>query len=549
MDESIELNEVIERPQAPQRAPRLFRNLTSLAGAAIMIASLVSILFLFFAEMMGEHDKPYLGMFTYIIFPSFLILGLSVFLIGMLMERRRRRRMAPDEVAAYPRIDLNDPRKRRQFFTFLGLTFIFLFVSAFGSYRAYEYTDSVAFCGQLCHGPMNPEFVAYQNSPHARVRCVDCHVGPGAGWYVRSKLSGAYKVYAVLFNKYPRPIPTPVHNLRPAQDTCEQCHWPEKFFGAQLKTFNHYSYDEANTLRQTRMLINTGGGSPEKGLVTGIHWHMNIANEITYISTDEHRQVIPWVRMKDRYGNITEYKAIGSDISPDQVESGAIRRMDCVDCHNRPSHIYVPPDRAVDEAFLAQRMDQSLPFLKRQAVAALSGDYSTTDEAVAAIASSLDEFYRANYPEVYNSRRDSINAAIAELQRIFRTYFFPEMKVSWQTHPDNIGHFYFQGCFRCHDGKHVSTSDPTKIIRTDCNICHTVLDEKEGGTPTEGGTPIAVQNGNFQHFVVFGEEHKKFQCNYCHSGAGIPAKTFQHPAKQIDITGQTCTSCHVSRGQ
>src|SRR5262249_32998866 len=159
-------------------------------------------------------------------------------------------------------------------------------------------------CGQLCHTVMKPEFTAYQAGPHARVNCVDCHVGPGAKWYLRSKITGAYQLYSVALNKYPRPVPSPVHNLRPAEETCEKCHWPEKFFGAQLKIINRFGYDEHNTPKQIRLLINTGGGSPASGRVFGIHWHMNIANEISFISTDEQRQVVPWVRMKDQQGHV-----------------------------------------------------------------------------------------------------------------------------------------------------------------------------------------------------------------------------------------------------
>ena len=245
-----------DNPDGPRSG--LYRNFISFAGIAIVFASLASIVLLFLIEFFGARENPYLGIVTYIMLPSVMVLGLMTIPIGMLLERRRRRRLAPSETRAYPSIDLNDPRRRRSLLVFLGLTLLFVFVSAFGSYRAYEYTDSVAFCGQLCHSVMKPEFVAYQASAHARVRCVDCHVGSGAGWYVKSKLSGAYQVYSVNFNKYPRPIPTPVHDLRPAQETCEQCHWPEKFFGAQLKIFNHYGYDEANSLSQTRMLIKIG---------------------------------------------------------------------------------------------------------------------------------------------------------------------------------------------------------------------------------------------------------------------------------------------------
>ena len=94
-------------------------------------------------------------------------------------------------------------------------------ISAVLSYRAYQFTDSVAFCGATCHTPMKPEYTAYQDSPHARVPCVGCHVGPGATWYVRSKLSGTYQVYAVFRDVYPRPITTPISDLRPVQQACE----------------------------------------------------------------------------------------------------------------------------------------------------------------------------------------------------------------------------------------------------------------------------------------------------------------------------------------
>jgi nitrate/TMAO reductase-like tetraheme cytochrome c subunit len=262
------------------QSPGLFHNLISLVGAAIVTASIASIVFLVLIEFLGSKDNPYLGIYTYIMFPAFLLLGLLLVFAGMLRERRRRRRH-DYEGTAYPVIDLNDPRRRRTLKIFVTVTFLFLLVSAFGSYRAYEYTESVQFCGQLCHEPMNPEFVAFSAAPHSRIRCVDCHVGSGADWYLRSKFAGARQLYAFAFNKYQRPIPTPVHNLRPARDTCEQCHWPEKYFGQQLKEFNYYGYDEKNTPGQTRMLINTGGGSPAAGPVTGIHWHMNLANEIT----------------------------------------------------------------------------------------------------------------------------------------------------------------------------------------------------------------------------------------------------------------------------
>ena len=495
--------------ETESKTPGLSQNFVSLFGLTVVFASVAGIIFSFLIELLGSRQNPYLGIFSYIVFPSFLFFGLILFFGGRLLERRRRRKPG---MVGYPILDLNNPRRRRQFLTFSAGIFLFLFVSAFGSYRAYEYTESVVFCGQLCHIPMHPEFTAYQESPHARVGCVDCHVGKGAGFYVKSKLSGAYQVYSATFDKFPRPIPTPVENLRPAQETCETCHWPAKFFGAQLKVFSHYGFDEDNTLSQTRMLINTGGGSAEKGMVAGIHWHMNISNEITYVATDEQRQVIPWVRLKDRAtGEVVEYLARGSQLTAAQIEQSAKRTMDCVECHNRPSHIYVPPDRSVNEAMVVGRIDASLPYIKQKSVEVLTRRYSSTDEAIKSIGSILDDYYRTTYPTVYSTRGDSIRAAISEVQRIFRVSIFPEMKVDWQTHPDNVGHYYNLGCFRCHDGEHFSPAG--KVIRTDCNICHTTLDQ------TTGTTTIAAKDGAFTHPLELDVSTSK--CTDCHTGKGL----------------------------
>ena len=523
-----------EIEQKVPKTPSIFRNYISLVGAAIVIASLVSVVLLFLIEITSRGDNPYLGILTYIVFPSILMFGLVVVILGAFRERRRRRRASPTEIAAYPSLNLNDPRARRAVFAFLCVTFLFISASAFGSYRAYEYTESVGFCGQTCH-VMKPERTAYQAGAHARVGCVGCHVGPGAGWYVRSKLSGAYQLYSVTFNKYPRPIKTPVHNLRPAQETCEQCHWPEKFFGAQMKIFNRYGYDEQNTLRQRRMLINVGGGSPATGLVTGIHWHMNIGNEVTYVSTDDHRQVIPWVRIKDRQGNVTEFVDRTRPLSAAQIAAADKRKMDCVDCHNRPAHVYLPPDVAVDQSFVAGRLDPSLPYLKRKAVEVLSQQYETTPDALNRIAAGLNDFYRTSYPDVYSQKQDAIKGAVTEVQRVFETYFFPEMKTDWQTHPNNIGHLYSSGCFRCHDGEHVSNTG--KVITNNCNVCHTVI--FDSAAPPEKN----VKTGPFQHPVDLGALADEHKCDYCHK----PNKPFQHPVNLGDISQFQCVECHPKK--
>ena len=513
-----------------QSVRSLIRNYVSFAGLVITFTSLACIVLLFLIDLTQRAENPYFGIVTYIILPGFLILGLIVIVAGMIRERRRRRRSPSSEISTYPKIDFNDQRQRRIAVVLLVATFLFVSMSAFGSYKAYQYTESVSFCGEACHSVMNPEFVTFQVAPHAQIRCVDCHVGSGAQWYARSKLAGTRQLFALVRGTYSRPISTPVHNLRPADETCGHCHWSAKFHGSKLKTFNHYAYDEQNSLRQLRMLISVGGGSPETGVVAGIHWHMNIANEITYISTDSQRQVIPWVRVKDRQGNVTEYYDRNRPLTPDQIESAGKRRMDCVDCHNRPAHRYLPPDQAVDQSFASARLDRSLPYLKREAVAALGKQYNTTAEAVNGIASHLDQFYRVSYAELYANRHEAIKSAIGEVQRIFRTYSFPEMKTDWQAHPDNIGHFYFNGCFRCHDGEHVSNTG--KLIRNDCNLCHTVL--ADSASPA-----TSLKTQSFQHPVDLGGLADR-KCETCHK-ANQP---FKHPVNLGDISDFQCVECH-----
>lgn len=492
------------------KMPSLFRNVISVIGGLIALVSIINILFLVFASLTTEDASPYLGILAWMILPGVMVFGLALVFLGAALERRRRRKLAPDVIPEFPRIDLNLPKHRKILVVSVVGATLFILVSLMGSYQAYHYTDTDEFCGLLCHSVMAPEYTAYKASPHARVGCVDCHVGAGAGWYVRSKLSGAYQVYSTAFNKYPRPILTPVENLRPAQQTCETCHWPEKFWGAQLKTFNHFGYDEANTARETQMLIKTGGGSPTTGLTAGIHWHMNIANEITYVPADRQRQVIPYVRMKDKSGKVTEFWAKDSKLTPQQIAGMEHRRMDCIDCHNRPTHIYVPPDRSVDRALLARAIDPALPYAKLQAVEALTQEYKSTNEAMTGIAKKLDEYYKTTYPDIYNSRKQAVQQAITATQEIYKKTIFPEMKVDWRTHPDNVGHFYFPGCFRCHDDQHVSKDG--KTIAKDCNICHAVISQKEAGT-----IMAEAPHNDFQHPVELGDL-REFSCTDCHTG-------------------------------
>jgi len=504
-----------DKTPPPEVEPRhklrmLLRNPISLAGVALAIVSIANIFIFFLIDQIAIRPSPYVGILAYMVSPGFLCLGLLLILVGLLIERRKK----VESTEFYPRLDLNDRAQRSAVISFMTFLIVFVVVSAAGSYKAYEFTESVAFCGQLCHTVMSPEYTAYQLSPHARVACADCHVGPGATWFVKSKLSGSRQVFAAAFNTFPRPIPTPVKNLRPAQETCEQCHWPKKFYGGQLKVFSHYANDEKNTPRQIRMIIKTGGGDPATGAPEGIHWHMNIGNKIEYVATDEKRQVIPYIHVEDLQGRVTEYYAKDSTLTKDQIAKAEKRRMDCVDCHNRPTHIYVPPDLSVDQSLLARHLDSSLPFIKQQAVTVLTGTYKTTDAAMQGIAVGIQDFYEKKYPDVAKSKQLEIRNAVTELQQIFKRTTFPEMKLNWQTHPNNLGHFYSPGCFRCHDGQHVSPDG--RVISRDCNQCHTMMSETNGATNV-AAAPVQ----NFQHPVDIGDL-TQVSCADCHTGGTGP---------------------------
>lgn len=493
----------------------LARNPIGIAGLILAGSSLFAVILLISIDFFRGFANPYLGILTYFVAPAFLIAGLALLVIGALVERHRRLRQEPGSVTRYPRLDLNLPRQRR-FFLAVGFGAVgFLCLTAIGSYRSYEFTESVTFCGRTCHQVMQPEYTAYLNSPHARVACVQCHIGPGATWYVKSKLSGAYQVYATIADKYPRPIPTPIADLRPAQQTCEQCHWPRKFYGGAERVIHHYLTDRNNSPWTIEMLLKIGGGDPGFGPVGGIHWHMNLADKIEYIATDKERQVIPWVRTTDLKGKVTVYQSKDDPLKSATIASTTPRVMDCIDCHNRPTHIFSSPVDAVDLEISTGAIDRRLPFIKAQAIQALTADYTTTAGARDSIAEALRDYYRPL--ETDSSRVDSslVRKAVAEVQKIYTHNFFPTMKVDWRAYPDNIGHWDSPGCFRCHDGNHVSADG--KVITHDCKACHLILAQGPGSAPTS----MSAQGLEFQHPVDIEGMWKEAKCMSCHDGAMV----------------------------
>ncbi len=490
----------------------LLRNPLSFLGVVIAGLATAFGLPMMFVDIFSRHTAPYLGVLTYLVLPFVAVGGVVIMLLGVWWERRRRRRHPDQIVPPLPCLDLNQPAHQAAVIGALMALMTIVVLLSVTAYRAYQFTESVRFCGLTCHQVMKPEHTAYQYSPHARVACVQCHVGPGASWFVRSKITGAYQVYAVATHTYPRPIATPIKSLRPAQQTCEQCHWPSKFFGAQQKTFNHYLADETNSPWQIQMLIKIGGGDPKVGATGGIHWHMNISKEIAYVAADEQREVIPWVRVTDAEGHVTEYMSTEHPLLPAQLATSEVHRMDCVDCHNRPSHVFRPPDRAVEEAFASGRFDPQLPYLKREAIRLLAQPYATEAEAQANILKGLAAFYQQQYPQVAREHGVAIQQAAVELQQIFARNLFPEMRADWRAHPNHIGHLNAEGCFRCHDGLHKSREG--KVVTNDCNACHTILAQG----PPEELAHAKLEAQPFRHPVDVGMDVTTVKCSECHQG-------------------------------
>jgi len=488
---------------------KYYMNPMSLVGMLVSaVSAFVIILVLALQAFMGV-ENPYLEMFTFLALPAGIILGGVFTYLGAWLVRSKHRKHPEVDLPALPRLDFNDPQKLRLTAYFALVTIIFFAIIGVASIKAFEFTESTTFCGELCHTPMQPEYTAWQGSPHAKIKCVECHVGPGAAWYVKAKISGMRQLWAVATHSWPTPIHTPIENLRPARGTCEHCHWPEKFYAGKQKIFYHYAPNEENTAREVDMLIKIGG-TPKTPNAMGIHWH--IGREVQFIAGDKQRLTIPYIAVKGLDGKITEYMDPAKPLSREEIAKAEKREMDCTDCHNKPTHIYYSPGEEMDRHFASNTIDRSLPFIKKVSVELLEKPYASTEEAVKALDAGIKEYYAKNYPAIASGKSAAIAQAVEQAQAIYKRNYFPKMKVSWKTYPNHIGHFYTPGCFRCHDGKHKSAEG--KIISKDCNLCHTVLGQTQENIPK--GTKVT----EFVHPVDIGDELMKTNCSECHTAGG-----------------------------
>lgn len=492
------------------KLPKSFYSWTTITGAVIATISFMLIIFtLAISFIFPSEIGDYIGLFTFIILPVFLIIGLVLIPIGTWRKLKSEKKQEVEREFKFPLVNLNEPAQRRVVIIFVIGTAFFLFFTALGSYEVFHYTESNEFCGTLCHQVMEPEYVTYHGSAHARVNCVECHVGSGASWYVKSKMSGLYQVYSVLTNAYSRPIETPIHNLRPAQETCEKCHWPQKFYDPKYVTKKHYLADEESTEWNIQLLMKTGPQHSAMGQSEGIHWHINPDVQIEYISSGWKRDTIVEVTYTNlNTGEIRHYK---SEEAADIVRSNPQTRiMDCLDCHNRPSHNYKSPMNFVDNEIAAGKISLDIPEIKSVAMMVLAKEYPTSDTAMMEISNAVNEYYTKYYEDFYAENKSAIEKAISAIQDGYNKNVFPYMKATWKEYPNFMGHVESMGCFRCHNNSF--KSDDGHVISQECTLCHSIKAQGPAGD---------IQYANGDSALVFRhpydmEDWKDMACYECH---------------------------------
>jgi len=450
-------------------------NIVSLIGTLMIALSLLLIGALLIMQAMGFEGGAYLGIITFVVLPMGFLAGIVIVPLGIWLQKRRDAKAAAEgrPVGHLPIIDLNRETTRGVLLGFVALAVPIVALAAGLTYKAVHYMDSTEFCGMACHNVMEPEYTAFQRSPHARVGCAGCHIGPGAQWFVKAKISGAWQLVAVALDLYPRPIPTPVHSLRPSNGTCEQCHWPTKFLGDRLKVRTHYAEDETNTELKTALMVKVGG--KVAGQSQGIHWHVD-PNHLVRYRADPTREIMYEVELTDLVEGTTKVFK-GEEPAPEGTEW---RTMDCVDCHNRASHIYRTPEFEMDLALEEGRIDRSLPYIRREGLRIITEkDYASHAEAREGIAAAVQAFYAQNYPDLAGT--PAVEQAGKALGDAYAWNNFPHMKVTWNTYPNHIGHQQSPGCFRCHDNKH-KTDEGDKIGKK-CGTCHNVVADEESNSP------------------------------------------------------------------
>ena len=437
----------------------------SMLGLFLVITALVSWLVILPIQGRGGPN-PYIGIVVFVVVPILFVAGLLLVPLGIYLARRRIHDSLGGEATIEPGVAW------RRLGLFFGVTaLINALVVSLVTYRAVHQMETVQFCGQTCH-VMTPQAKAHPVSAHARLACVECHVGEGARGWVESKAAGTRQLFEVAFNSYPRPVPSPLASGRlvATRETCEHCHNPEQFAPARLRVISRFAEEEANTETQTVLTMMVGGS--RYGGIHGKHYGPGV--EIRFAAADAQREKIPWVEYRNT--NTGETRVYQTDAGA-SVSSAPKILMQCVDCHNRPAHTFSPPDRALDAAFAVGMLPTTLPYLKKTGMKALEATYASSEDAARRIPEAIEGYYKQSHPEIYASRAADVQSAARHVAQIYSRNVFPDLKVTWGTYRNDIGHEASPGCFRCHDEEHATSGG--KTITMDCAACHEAIAVEE----------------------------------------------------------------------
>ncbi len=446
----------------------LGNNPVSLIGGAITSASAMTLIGFWIVAVLGHggSNNPYLGIIFDLCLPAVFLFGLALIPVGIWF-RHRRLKAAGQLPSAFPVINFSDPVFRHGVDFVIVATLINFVIVGTASYRGVAYMDTTSFCGQACH-VMKPEFAAYHFASHAGVACTDCHVAPSVPGYVHAKVNGTVQLLMVVLHNYPRPVMAD-GKVPAAQYTCIHCHNPERLATDKLLVSSTYGDDAKNSVTRSLVLMHIGGRD-QFGRLSGIHGaHLG---HIEFVSTDASNQTIPWVGKRNDDGSTTAFAT-----DPKLAPSGPMHTMDCIDCHNRAAHSFDTPEEALNKDMALGAPSAALPFAHKQGLALIKAHYASEAEANEKITSGFEDFYRSQYPLVWSSQRAQIDQGAKVLANIYSRNVFPFMSVTWGTHPNNLGHNDYPGCFRCHDGNHNSKAG--KSITNDCSVCHNLLSVDE----------------------------------------------------------------------
>ncbi|MES0339281.1 MAG: NapC/NirT family cytochrome c [Anaerolineales bacterium] len=400
-----------------------------------------------------------------------------------------------------------------------------------GAY-VWEYTNSPAFCGTTCH-TMPPEYTSYLVSPHARVDCVECHIGRDfIATRITRKAGDIKHITSLAFKQYEFPIHA--DDLRPARDTCEQCHFPEKFSDDSLHEIRTFASDKTNTPSSIYLTLKTGGGTERAGLGRGIHWH--IENEVYFLPTDSTKQEIPLVRVFEDDGSQTDFVELGSSVKPEEIDTEDLQEMDCITCHNRSTHLVPNPEDAVDEMLARGLISPLIPEIRLKGLEVLQAPYESKAAGLNGI-EGLITYYQKYYAEYYAINNADVNQAIDALVNFYTISVYPEQKSDWDSHNDNLGHVDSPGCFRCHDGKHFNGQD--EAIRLECNLCHSI---PVVAKPSDFVTTIEISRGPepeshlSPNWITLHRDIFDPTCAHCH--------TVDNPGGTDDSSFCANSACH-----